>query len=101
MNELDDGRHADEIRGNGGRTAPAAQKDERGTDAFARGIDTIIRHAADLRLERSELAPQETIELSHVRLELRKNAGERGKRRGGERLSDGRNAAQGWLDPRS
>jgi len=54
MHELDDGRGAHEIGGEGVGPPPAAQENQRRPDALARGIDAVIRHRANLRLERGD-----------------------------------------------
>jgi hypothetical protein len=59
-------RNPDQFRLNLTRPAPAAEESEGRPDAFPGGIDAIVHHRPDLRLERSELAVKEPVELCHV-----------------------------------
>ena len=75
VDEFDDGGDADEVGRDDAGAAPAAEKNERGADAFARSVDAVIGHGADLGLKGVELTAQKAVEFGHVRREMSKHAG--------------------------
>jgi len=60
---------ADQGFANGKVLAATAQEDQGGADAFAGGVDAIVRHLADLRFEDQNLLVQQVVQPGHVRLE--------------------------------
>ena len=76
MDQLNHGRDPDEFRLDGA-ALPAAQEDQGGPNPFARGVDAIVRHRPDLRLEGAQLRAQKPIEFAQVRRQPREHPGER------------------------
>ncbi len=105
VHELDDRGDADEVGRDHARPAPTAEEDQGGPDALARGVDAIVRHGADLRLEGGQLAVEEAIQLGHVRAEQPEQLGEGVRFAGTGRSSEVRvnrtgGAAHGMPDAR-
>jgi len=78
MHHLDNGRGADESGGNGFGLAPAAEKNERRSKAFAAGIEAISGKFTNFRLEGRKLRAEHAVELGQVRLKHRKQVGKSG-----------------------